>query len=173
MTMKENIARIELSPEYLAEQGLSPTFAARFFNKFRKADGCWNWLANKCNGYGQLSRGRKMPPISAHRVSWIIYRGPIPEGMWVLHQCDNRACVNPDHLFLGTAQDNTNDMMKKGRDGHGCCYGETAYNHKLTEDVVLQIRSSVGVKQRDLAKRFGVCQRVIFDIIHRKIWRHI
>ena len=177
MSNMNNIAQIEITPEYLASQGLSKTFALRFFNKFRKTDGCWVWLGCKSFGYGKLARGKiangKKRPIWAHRASWILYRGPVPDGMWVLHHCDNRACVNPDHLFLGRAKDNTQDMMNKGRGGHGCCSGEAAYNHKLTDNRVRLIRASVGVRQRTLAAQFGVNQKVIWCVIHRRNWRHI
>ena len=75
--------------------------------------GCWIWTRSKCRGYGRISYNGtgKM----AHRISWEIHCGPIPEGMLVLHKCDVPACVNPEHLFLGTYKDNTQDAIKKGR----------------------------------------------------------
>lgn len=83
-----------------------------------KDTGCWEWQGAKNNiGYGFIRDGDKMR--TTHRVAYEIYRGPIPEGMCVLHKCDNRKCVNPEHLWLGTRQDNADDMINKGRHTKG------------------------------------------------------
>jgi len=92
---------------------------ARFESKFKKTDGCWEWEGCKSkSGYGQFGvRGDNSYFVSryTHRVSWELYRGEIPKGLCVLHRCDNPSCVNPEHLFLGTHKDNTQDMVEKGR----------------------------------------------------------
>src|SRR5262245_20642397 len=99
----------------------SPSDIARFWAKVHKTDTCWLWTGSTHRGYGQLSSpsGRGHAPLRAPRVSWEIHYGPIPEGLWVLHRCDVRGCVRPDHLWLGTRQDNIADMVAKGRSARG------------------------------------------------------
>lgn len=88
----------------------------RFWNKVEKTDGCWLWTASKNRqGYGYFRFDGKM--MKAHRMAWLLVHGEIPEGMLVCHTCDNPSCVNPEHLWLGTNQDNQNDMNAKGRHG--------------------------------------------------------
>src|SRR5687767_4720826 len=92
----------------------SRPLSERFWEKVRKTDGCWLWTASRnAKGYGQIMYQRR--PIHAHRVSWQLANGPIPDGLCVLHRCDNPQCVNPGHLFLGTIVDNNRDMFAKGR----------------------------------------------------------
>lgn len=94
------------------------TLADRFWLKVQKGSGCWLWTGGKHGrGYGGLHCGGKVfrKYLQAHRVSWELHHGPIPDGLWVLHKCDNPICVNPDHLFLGTRQDNMGDCAAKGR----------------------------------------------------------
>jgi len=97
----------------------------RFWSKVQKTENCWLWMGARTKlGYGQRG-GRKTGRRYTHRLSWEMRFGPIPEGLCVLHHCDNPPCVNPDHLFLGTKKDNTQDMIAKGR-GRGPRFsGET------------------------------------------------
>ena len=129
--------------------------------------GCLLWtLAYYPNGYGHASyRGLE---TCAHRVSWQLHCGPIADGLHVCHKCDNRACVNPDHLFLGTPQDNAADKVAKGRHPRGVM----KCNAKLSEDTVRAIRSSE-LGGRDLARFYGVTESAIRQIKKRKTWAHV
>ena len=92
----------------------SATLRDRLWAKVKKTDGCWMWTGALRNGYGIINRCDKVPEY-AHRLAYEFENGPIADGLCVLHTCDNRACVNPSHLWLGTKRDNTHDMMRKGR----------------------------------------------------------
>ena len=96
-------------------KGVTEDLTERFWSKVVKIDdGCWLWTAALLlDGYGQIWLGQTME--RAHRLSWIIHFGPIPEGLCVLHTCDNPPCVRPGHLFLGTQLDNVRDAIRKGR----------------------------------------------------------
>lgn len=115
------------------------------------------------NGYGHLGG-----PL-AHRISWELYQGPIPEGLHVLHHCDNPQCVNPEHLFLGTNRDNIDDKIAKGRQAQG-----EMFNRKLTTAVVLRIRERAKSEtQETIGNDLGVNQSHISRIVNRQIWKHI
>lgn len=149
--------------------------ADRFWSKVQKSedDGCWEWTGNKRSGYGRISAGgRYGVDVSAHRVSWEISNGPITGGLLVCHRCDNRGCVRPDHLFLGTNADNMADMVKKGRSPRTGRPGEAAPMRKLSQAQVNAIRekSANGTKQKDLVKEYAVSPATICMIISGKRW---
>jgi hypothetical protein len=142
----------------------------RFFSKVDKKDSCWIWTGARDarEGYGVFwYQGRSQ---RAHRVSWEIHFGSIPDGMKVCHKCDTPSCVNPSHFFLGTDADNVADRNRKGRQAHLRC--EQAGNSKLTEQQVKDIRNMYanGNTQRGLARIFKVSQHAIWCIVHNRTW---
>lgn len=134
----------------------------RFWSKVHRTDTCWTWKAfiNQ-RGYGRFCINYRMH--TASRVAWMLTNGPIPDGLFVCHHCDNRACVNPSHLFLGTNQENLIDMIQKGRQSHLC---------KLTPSDVLSIRSDTRL-QRIIAADYGVSQCRISVIKSLKSRKHL
>jgi len=150
-----------------------------FFSKIVENDisGCHEWSASVNNkGYGQfhvrMEDGKKRM-VRAHRLAWMIKNGDIPERMLVLHKCDNPKCVNPDHLFIGTNQDNMDDMNKKGRGKPPeIKYGDTHSRAKLTwKDVDCIRHIGSRLTQRKLAEIFGVDQKTIFPILKGETWK--
>ncbi len=143
---------------------------------------CWEWIgARYSSGYGviRLDAPRRAH-TGAHRVSWELHHGPIPEGLCVLHSCDNGGCVNPEHLFLGTLRDNTQDMVNKGRarggQQPGVRAGEAHPLAKLTRVQVEEIRRVCVKEDRELgycplARRFGVTPNQIRRIVRGERWR--
>jgi predicted XRE-type DNA-binding protein len=128
-------------------------------------------------GYGQIgSGGKNGPHLYAHRVSWELYnhwKEPVPPGLQVCHHCDNRACVNPVHLFVGTPADNSADMKAKGRSRSKARPGEQHHNARLTEQQVIEIRrlhSAGNITQREISRRFDVSESAVSGIILRKNW---
>ena len=148
----------------------------RFLSWVEKFDtGCWLWKGYLSkDGYGRFRfYGRNGKKVQAHRASWILNFGPIPEGMFVCHKCDNRKCVNPEHLFLGTPQDNMNDMVAKGRSGD--TRGEKSGLTHLTDADVLSIRARYpqGTKLIDLAREYGVAKSTVSYIVNGHTWKHV
>lgn len=141
----------------------------RFVSKIRITPGCWIWAGSYRDRYGSICINKKT--FKASRVSWEIFRGPIPGGLFVLHSCDNPKCVRPSHLFLGTHLDNMKDRDGKGRQPRG----ETQSGAKLTNRKVLEIRRrhQAGESSRSLAKKFKVCQRTILDASKKHKWKHV
>ena len=164
---------------------MNGTRTSRFWAKVNKTETCWVWIGARASyGYGSLrSGGHKGRLEKAHRISWEIHFGPIPDGLLVLHHCDNPPCVRPDHLFLGTQSDNMYDAVRKGRHvrplgdlRHHIPRGEQLGSiTKLTADDVREIRkrASDGETQGSIAKDFPASRQQIGQIILRKGWSHI
>ena len=159
---------------YVCVPGAGALLADRFWSNVRQltSNQCWFWTASTCSdGYGHLRVDGHL--VGAHRVSWLLAFGRIPDKACVLHRCDNPPCVNPKHLFLGTHQDNTDDKYTKRRGRHFS--GSENRNSKLTEEQVLQIRQSLdqGVSRQLLSVRYGVTPQNIYRIEKRLTWKHL
>lgn len=159
--------------------------AKRFWEKVHKgdaADACWVWVASTTRrGYGTIRIGGRQ--LAAHRLSWELHNGPISDGLFVCHRCDNPMCVRPDHLWLGSHTENMQDMVAKGRrvDGpslnpeqrargasHGCA--------RLSNEDVVAMRAlydAGDASAKELAERFGLSLRHTFKIVRRQSWRHL
>lgn len=133
------------------------------------SNGCWEWTAGLRGktGYGCMKYDGRVQ--DGHRISWQIYRGKIPSGIFVCHVCDNRRCVNPEHLFLGTQKDNVQDAIKKNRfhfvpKEKQFPKGKIAENRKLTDKQVIDIRNraKIGkINKYALGREFGVDEKAI------------
>src|SRR5262249_4999551 len=142
-----------------------------------REDECWEWVgARSSKGYGRLfDQGRHW---YAHRVAYELYNGPIsPSHLLVCHSCDNPRCVNPDHLFLGSHQDNLNDLRAKGRaKGRDPCVGENNRRAKLTEEKVLKIIELLDANRHsrsEIAEAFGVARETISHINTGISWNYL
>jgi hypothetical protein len=149
---------------------MSKPLAERFWAKVKRGNACWIWKAYRnANGYGTIGQGgRQAPHLLAHRVSWMIHFGPIPEKLAVLHKCDNPACVKPSHLFLGTHDDNMKDAAVKGRTAKGEGHGLS----KLKKSAIFLIRS-MECRQTEIADTFGITQSNVSRIRNNHTWKHI
>jgi hypothetical protein len=138
------------------------TLHERFWKRVKKTDYCWIWQGYTAEaGYGQIGFNNKV--FSTHRISWMLNFGEIPEGLCVLHKCDHPPCVNPDHLFLGTRDDNSKDAVAKGR----AIKGERVGTSKLTEKDITNIKSQKGIKS---ATHLSLIHNVNVSHIY-KIWK--
>ena len=148
----------------MTEQPLSE----RFWGKVTKTETCWTWNASQDQyGYGRFTFDGSNK--RANRMAWLLTYGEIPGGMQVLHRCDNAACVNPDHLYLGTHADNMSDMVKRGRSSRG----EKRHSAKLNIHQVSAIRSCFadGESQGSLAKRYGIKQPTVSRLVRGLTWK--
>lgn len=150
------------------------TIEERFWAKVDKSGDCWLWTAYcMAKGYGVFGIHRTTE--LAHRVSWQLAHGDIPDGLFVLHNCpdgDNPACVNPAHLFLGTDAINKQDMVTKGRSSRG----ERRNSAKLTDDRVRLIRELYAAGKHngnELAEMFAVSHSAVYNLLSGRTWRHL
>lgn len=135
-------------------------------------DPCWEWTGAKLKaGYGLIGTESHRRPALTHRLSWELHYGPIPDGLFVCHYCDNPSCVNPLHLFLGKNQDNVTDMVLKGRHGHGVRYGHGKLNDAAVRE--LRLQAARGVPSSALADRFGITPGHARKIVRGDLWRHV
>lgn len=146
----------------------------RFWSKVNKTDFCWIWTSasKDSGGYGYISVGRRM--VRAHRLSYLWTFGKLPKDKFVCHTCDNRLCVNPKHLFLGTPKDNVHDMIRKKRDKKAV--GEKASRSKLTAEQVKEIRvlfPKLNISYSAMGRLYGVKHSSIKRIILGLAWSHI
>ena len=135
------------------------------------ANGCWEWQGTRSRGYGKFSLGGKL--CRAHRFSWELAHGrPVPDGMNVLHHCDNPPCVRPSHLFIGTHSDNMLDSFAKGRKD---MRGANGHNARLRREDVLEIRRlhSAGATQVVLSRMFRTARSNIGYIVRRETWTEV
>lgn len=132
--------------------------------------GCWIYEGRSANSYGHKKFSLYNRGMSAHRYSWSVVNGPIPEGLCVLHSCDNPGCVRPSHLFLGTPRDNTHDARAKGRLAHGSRHPHA----KLTEEIAHEIKERLarGESNKEIAQQMGIAYWHVSNVKYQGLWRH-
>ena len=151
------------------------------FHKFANSiaidepDKCWNWQKRKFKGYGMVRAEyigkRETFRMAAHRFSYLHFKGDIPKGISVCHKCDNPACVNPEHLFLGTHKQNFEDAAAKKRMANGVRH----YKTKLQIEDVINIRErfSAGEQIKQIASSLNLQIGHVYKIVHKITWRHV
>ena len=173
-----------MKEKYIRGQRVIPP-KERIMSKVDKCpeSGCWNWTGamkgrNPLRRYGNLVIGSRTDgsrrTVSAHRYAYEVFVGPIPEGLFILHECDNPSCVNPEHLFPGTRQDNVDDREAKGRNNppRGARQGRA----KLNPSIVTRMRKLFMYKDwsaRQLGREYNVHHTTVLDAVHGESWSHI
>lgn len=155
---------------------ITPKLQARFWAKVdvRSPEECWPWMASCSHGYGDFRINRRT--FRANRLAYQFCIGSIPDGLIVCHRCNNRACVNPAHLYAGTYRDNSHDAVVAGTASQPPHYlGSKHHAAKLSEAQVIEIRqrAAQGMRFRDLAKLYGVDRCTIGDLVYRRTWTHV
>lgn len=158
---------------------LTPAIVSRFWALVDRGapDACWNWKGPvRGRGYGSFNTGNRSD--YTHRLAWIITYGQVLPGQVICHRCDNPACCNPAHLFIGSQRDNMRDMVRKGRNRSSVTYRPGSSNPfaRLTESQVIAIRNRYqqgGITQQSLAREYGVSRPMIGHIIARRNWKHL
>ena len=149
----------------------------RFWSKvdIKSEDECWTWKDSTVpRGYGHISIESR--PYYAHRISYCISYGDIPDGLLICHKCNNRSCVNPKHLYAGTSKDNIRDSINAGTFSEFPHFrGDNSPTSKLTSIQVLQIRDLIdaGVRHKDIAKQFNIGRSTVTGIHNKLIWKHL
>lgn len=141
----------------------------RFWARVSMSDGCWIWTGSKIRGYGRFKESGQS--FLAHRTAFTFANGPIPNGLFICHRCDNPPCVRPSHLFPGTPGDNSRDRTAKGRSARGAKNSHA----RLTEGQVLRVRelASEGLSQAAIGTLFGVGQTTVSAIVIGRNWKHL
>lgn len=177
------VARGMCGMHYMREKRRDPTFKLirprgslndRFFAKVKKTSTCWLWIGPfRPNGYGQIQEGGKgSRNISAHRLSYELHNGKIPDGLVVMHSCDTPSCVNPDHLSVGTYKENTADMIAKGRKRTVSPKGTGNGKAKLNDDLVRYIRQS-DKNAASIARELSLSGNCIRGVRSGRTWSHV
>lgn len=146
--------------------------ARLFWSKVAIVDDCWLWQGGLApSGYGYFTI-KPVRNVHAHRAAWILTFGAIPDGLFVLHGCDNKRCVNPAHLFLGTQRDNIRDFDGKGLRQRGEQHPRTRHT---AEDIreMRRLRAEEGLSFRAIGQRFGIRAEAVWKIFHGKRWGHV
>lgn len=133
--------------------------------------GCWLWDGSTVHGYGQMNVGGR--PGRAHRLAYEHFVGPIPRGAVVRHRCDVRCCVNPDHLEVGSYADNAADMVGRGRSARGETHSQARLSRRDVVEIRAIARRNPGLRQADIAVRFGVCRKTVGNVLARRTWAHV
>jgi hypothetical protein len=143
------------------------TLADRLLARSIQQGSCRLWTGNKYHdGYGKMSWQGKTD--RAHRLAWRAWRGPIPQGLNVLHTCDTPLCIEPTHLFLGSHADNVADKMRKGRHPRNVTFG-----HRILTEAQARAVFKARGRQVDIAAKYGVTQAAVSKIKRKATWKHI